>query len=105
MSLFESRSRVLAIAFMAMGLGIAFHAFHAVFGLGHPSLDGLAKDGVYTAIEFVAVGVCVARVLRRRGDRAVWLLIGVGLLTWTGGDFAWTIISRCIRPSTSVSFS
>jgi len=91
MSLFESRSRVLAIAFVAMGTAIAFHAVHAVFGLGHPSLDGFANDGVYTAIELVAVGVCVARVLRRREDRAAWLLISAGLLTWTGGDFVWTI--------------
>ncbi len=91
MSLFESRSRVLAAAFLAMGLAIAFHAAHAVFGLGHPSLDGFVKDGLYTAIEVVAVGVCFARALRRRGDRAAWLLIGVALLTWAGGDLLWTV--------------
>src|ERR1017187_5014315 len=91
MHLLESRSRTLAIAFMAMGLAIAFHAVHALFGLGHPSLDGFAKDGVYTAIEFVAVGGCPARVLRRRQDRAAWALITAGLLTWTAGDLVWTI--------------
>ena len=74
-----------------MGLAIVFHAVHAMFGLGHPSLDGFVKDGVYTAIEFVAVGVCAARVVRRREDRAAWLLITAGLLTWAGGDFLWTI--------------
>jgi two-component system, cell cycle response regulator len=91
MFLLESRSRVLAIAFMAMGLAVALHAVHALFGLGHPSLDGFAKDGVYTAIELVAVGVCAARVLRRRQDRVAWVLITAGLLTWAGGDLVWTV--------------
>ncbi len=73
-----------------MGLAIAFDAIHALFGLGHPSLDGFAKDGVYTAIELVAVGVCAARVLQRKQDRVAWMLVTVGLLTWTGGDLVWT---------------
>ncbi len=91
MSPFESRSRLLAAAFAAMALGVAFHALHAVFGFWGPSLDGLAKDWVYTAVELVAVGVCAARGLRRGEDRAAWLLITVGLLTWTGGDLLWTV--------------
>jgi two-component system cell cycle response regulator len=91
MPLFDSRSRLLAVAFFAMGLATAFHAAHALFGLGHPALDGFTKDGLYTAIEFVATAVCFARVARRRADRAAWLLIGVGLLTWAGGDLLWTV--------------
>jgi len=82
---------LLAVAFVAMGLAIAFHAAHAVFGFGNHWLDGFTNDGVYTAIECVAVGVCFTRALRRRGDRAAWLLIGVALLMWTGGDLVWTI--------------
>jgi len=91
MLILGSRSRALAVAFAAIGLGIAFEVAHALAGLGHPSLDGFAKDGVYTAIEFVAVGVCIARVLRRREDRAAWLLISVAVLTWSAGDFLWTV--------------
>ncbi len=75
---------------MAMGLAIAFHALHAVFGLGHPQLDAFAEDWIYVAIEFGAVGLCATRVLRRSDDRAAWLLIGVSLLTWTAGDSLWT---------------
>ena len=74
-----------------MALALAFHAAHALFGLGHPSLDGFAKDGVYTAIEFVAIGVCTARALSRRQDRAAWLLISASLVAWAGGDFVWTV--------------
>jgi two-component system cell cycle response regulator len=82
---------MLSVAFVAMGLATVFFALHALVGLGHPSLDGFVRDGVYTAIEFVAVGVCAARALRRQQDRTAWLLISAGLLTWTAGDFVWTI--------------
>jgi two-component system cell cycle response regulator len=91
MSITVSTSRVLTIALAAMALAIAFHALHALFGLGGSSLDGFNKDGVYTAIEFVAVGVCAARVLRRREDRAAWFLICLGLVAWTVGDLVWTV--------------
>jgi diguanylate cyclase (GGDEF)-like protein len=87
----DSRSRVLTIALAAMAFAIAFHALHALFDLGGQSLNGFAKDGVYTAIELVAVGICIARVLRRREDRAAWALIAAGLLAWTAADLVWTV--------------
>ncbi len=99
MSLFESRSRVLFVAFVAMGLAIAFHALHGVFDLGGRTLDGFTRGALYSAIEFVAVGVCLARALRRSEDRAAWLLISAGLLTWTGGDLLWTVwLENAVNP-------
>ncbi len=74
-----------------MGLAIALHALHALFGLGHPRFDGLVDDGIYTAVELLAVAVCAARVLRGRADRLAWLLIGLGLATWSVGDLIWTL--------------
>ena len=91
MPILQSRSRVLALVFLAMGCAVALHALHALAGVGRPALDGFVKDGVYTAIELTAVAVCGARALLRRRDRAAWALITVGLLTWSGGDFVWTI--------------
>ena len=91
MSITSSSSRVLTIALVAMTLAIAFHALHALFGLGGSSLDGFTTDGVYTAIELTAVGVCAARVLRRREDRAAWLLVCLGLVAWSAGDLVWTV--------------
>jgi two-component system, cell cycle response regulator len=91
MSLLESRSRVLAFAFVVMGLAVTLHAVHAVFGVGHPELDGFVTDWVYTAIELVAVAVCGGRALTRSQDRGAWLLITAGLIGWTGGDLVWTL--------------
>ncbi|HEV7584937.1 MAG TPA: diguanylate cyclase [Solirubrobacteraceae bacterium] len=87
----DSRSRLLTVFLAAMGLAVAFHGLHALFDLGGSSLNGFTKDGVYTAIEVIAVGVCAARVLRRRDDRVAWALICAGLLAWTAGDLVWTV--------------
>ena len=54
----HSKPRLSAIAIIAMGAGIAFEAAHALFGLGRHGLDALTKDGVYTAVELIAVGTC-----------------------------------------------
>jgi len=74
-----------------MGAGVAVHAAHALFGVGGHSLDGFTKDGVYTAVEVIAVAVCATRVLRRRDDRWAWTFMTIGLLAWTGGDLLWTV--------------
>jgi diguanylate cyclase (GGDEF)-like protein len=91
MQVIDSRSRALSAAFAAMLLALAFHALHALFDIGGPSLDSFNKDGVYTAVELVAVGVCAARVIKRRENRAAWLLICAGLVAWTAGDLVWTL--------------
>jgi two-component system cell cycle response regulator len=81
----------LALAFAAMWLLLAFHAARALLGFGGPAMTAFAKNWVYTAAEIVAVGICAARVWRRREDRWAWGLITFGLLTWTAGDLVWTL--------------
>ena len=71
--------------------GVVFHAVHALTGLGGPGLDGFTTNGVYTAVELLAVAVCAGRLLRRREDRWAWGLMTFGLLAWTGGDLVWTL--------------
>jgi diguanylate cyclase (GGDEF)-like protein len=89
--MFDSRSRLLQVAFAIVVLAIALDATQALFDLGSPGLEAFINNWIYTAIEVLAVGLCFARVLRRREDRAAWLLIGAGLLVWTGADFLWTV--------------
>jgi two-component system cell cycle response regulator len=73
-----------------MGIGVGFHAAHALLGLGGHELDALAEKWAYSAVELTAVAVCAARVVRRRENRWVWALMTFGLLAWTGGDLFWT---------------
>jgi diguanylate cyclase (GGDEF)-like protein len=87
----DSRSPILILAFAAMGAALVLEAAQALFGLGGPSLDGFAGDGLYTAVEVLAVGVCWARALTRREDRLAWLLFAAAALAWTAGDLVWTL--------------
>jgi two-component system cell cycle response regulator len=91
MRLFTSKSRARSLALAAIGAGLALHASHAAFGLGGHALDAFTKDGVYTAVELIAVAICATRLLTRRDDRAAWALMTFGLVAWTGGDLIWTV--------------
>ena len=82
---------MLVAVFAAVCLATAFDAVHAIVRFGGPGLNDFANEWVYTGIELMAIGLCVARALRRRDDRTAWLLISAALLAWTGGDFVWTI--------------
>lgn len=88
--LFDSKSRALPVAFVAVSLATTFSAAHAIAGFGGSGLTEFADEWLYTTLEVLAVGLCLSRALRRREDRAAWLLISVALLAWTGGDFLWT---------------
>ena len=91
MALFSSKSRWVAAAFAAMGIGVAFHAAHALLGFGGHGLDSFTNNWLYTAVELIAVAVCAARVFTKRENRWAWALVTFGLLTWTGGDLLWTV--------------
>src|SRR5450755_4549990 len=91
MRLVDSKSRLLLVAFGAMGFGVAFQAAHALLGVGGHGLDAFTDNGVYTAVEVLAVAVCAARVVIKRDDRAAWAFMTLALLAWTGGDLAWTL--------------
>jgi two-component system cell cycle response regulator len=82
---------ILTLAVSVMCLGVGFEALHAVFDLGGSGLNSFSNDGVYTAVEFIAVGVCGARAVKRRDDRLAWTLMTLGLAAWTAGDLIWTI--------------
>ena len=84
-------SRLLRCAFAAMGLGIAFELLWAVTGLGGSALDSLANNWVYMAVEFVAIGVCAARVAQRREQRLAWTLMTLALVCWSVGDLLWAV--------------
>ncbi|HTT93109.1 MAG TPA: HD domain-containing phosphohydrolase [Solirubrobacterales bacterium] len=64
-------------------LGFAAFAFHALTGLGGETLFG---TWIYCAVMVGAAASCLTRAALVRRERPAWLLIGAGLLIWTGGE-------------------
>ena len=86
-----SASPVLSLAITAMGLGVAFELLRAGTGVGGPGLDSLTQNWVYMAVEFVAIAVCAARVVRNREHRRTWALMTFALACWSLGDLLWAV--------------
>ena len=72
-------------------LAWALFALHAAVGLGGPGLDRFFNAWLYNGIMVGAALACVARGLMAREARAAWLVMGGGLLVWTGGEVYWSL--------------
>ncbi|HEX5192127.1 MAG TPA: diguanylate cyclase [Solirubrobacteraceae bacterium] len=78
-------------SFAAIGLGIAFELLRLATDVGGSSLDSIAGNWVYMAVEFIAIGVCAGRVAGRREHRLTWTLLTVALAAWSIGDLLWAV--------------
>ena len=81
----------LSLATLLMALGVAFEFLRAFTDVGGRGLDGFTEAWVYSAVEWIAVGICAARAVRRRRERLAWVLMAVGLAAWSVGDLIWTL--------------
>ncbi len=66
-----------------IALGFLAFAIHAATGVGG---DTFFEVWVYCAVMVGAAASCLARAILVRRERTAWLLIGCGLLVWTGGE-------------------
>jgi diguanylate cyclase (GGDEF)-like protein len=64
-------------------LGLVAFALHAVTGAGD---DDIFDIWLYCGVMVGAAASCLVRAVLVRRERAAWLLIGCGLLMWTGGE-------------------
>jgi two-component system, cell cycle response regulator len=80
-------------AFWALA-GLALLAFvaHATVGFGGPGLDTFFQDWVYNGVTLGSALACLLRAYAVREERLPWLVMGIGLLAWTGGDLYWTFV-------------
>ncbi len=86
-------------AFAAMSLGVLFELLRAASGVGGAALNSLAANWVYMAVEFIAIGVCAARVIHRAEHRRAWGLITFALACWSAGDLIWAVwLDHLSRP-------
>jgi two-component system, cell cycle response regulator len=72
---------VLLAAFaLQMGTGLAGEAVTAAF-----------QDYLYNGLLLAGAGFCFWRAVAFREERAAWLVMGVGIATWTAADVVWTV--------------
>ncbi len=71
------------------GLGVLAYTAHVAFGLGSARLDDFFEQWVFCGVSLGAGAMCLLRGFAVRSERVAWLLMGVGLLAWAGGDITW----------------
>src|SRR5579872_3759773 len=75
-------------------LAVLMLGYLALLAVRSPAQSWTWLDGWgIVAFEVVACGACFARALVKRPGRAIAVVLGVGLLSWTAGDIARTIES------------
>jgi two-component system, cell cycle response regulator len=73
---------------LCLGLAALLCAYVALTLLGHA--DTTLGVWTYNSILIGAALACAARALAAPGERAPWLLLGLGMGFWAGGDLYWT---------------
>jgi two-component system cell cycle response regulator len=87
------RLRAALYAFGALtGLGLLAYAAHNAFGLGSPGMDAFFEEWLYCGLIIAAGVICVARGVAVREERAAWLVMGAGLLSWAAGEVTWNVL-------------
>jgi diguanylate cyclase (GGDEF)-like protein len=89
-----TRRGIARTGWIALGLAWALYALQtaqAGFGVeGGPF--GVGPDlRLSNAIVLASAAICLARPLRRPGDRLAWLLLGAGLAAWAAGDIYYSV--------------
>ncbi len=79
----QRRRTVLRALGASVLLGFGAFVFYTATGIGDPTLFG---TWIYCAVMVGAAASCLARAALVRRERTAWLLIGAGLLVWTGGE-------------------
>ena len=102
-------SRIISLlpraALGAACLALLAHAAHTGLGLGYPQYNALLDEWVYNGLMVGAALACVVRGLTASRDRAAWLILGAGALSWSAGDlyFTFFLADESMPPLPSVS--
>ncbi len=76
---------------LAVG-GLAFFVRLVCFVVGGRGLDHFTSTWVYDGLELAAVAAIAARAAFVRSERPAWVLMAVGVGSWTLGDISWTVV-------------
>ena len=85
------RRRLLSGLLLACAGWLALHELRVV-ALGSFDFPPLSSRFAHDVVLLLAAGVCLARGLLVRRERAAWLLIGGGVTAWTFGELYYTAV-------------
>jgi diguanylate cyclase (GGDEF)-like protein len=71
--------------------GVAAYALQASTSFCGAGADSFFETYVYNALIFAAAALCLARGAVMRAERAAWFVLGLGLLSWAGGEAYYSI--------------
>ncbi|HEV2874995.1 MAG TPA: diguanylate cyclase [Thermoleophilaceae bacterium] len=76
------------------GAAVLMAAFvlQSATGLAGEAVTGAFQDYVYNGLLLAGAGFCLWRAAAFREERAAWLVMGAGIVTWTGADVLWTAV-------------
>jgi len=87
----RERRTVLVGGLLALCLLAAFTA-HVAVGFGGPRTDALFNTWIYNALMLTSAAACLLRAALIRRERAAWVLLGAGLLLYTGGEIYYAAV-------------
>ena len=91
MSLSPAARLVLRGAQAVAFCGVALYALQASTTFCGTGADSFFETYVYNALIFAAAAFCLVRAAVVRVERAAWLVLGLGLLSWAAGEAYYSI--------------
>jgi diguanylate cyclase (GGDEF)-like protein len=80
-----------AIALAVLAAVLLVHAAHALTGFGPHAVDRALSDWMYDGFMVSCAGACIARAALVRAERMAWLILGVGIASWSAGEVYWSL--------------
>ena len=81
------RTRMIVGGFLVV---LAAYAAHLLFGRGRYGLDWVFDDVVQNGLLIAGTGACALAAASRSSGRAPWLLLTIGLGSWSAGNVVWS---------------
>jgi two-component system, cell cycle response regulator len=81
---------LLRVCWYGAAVLMAAFVLQAATGVAGEEVAGLFQDYVYNALLFAGAGFCLWRAAAFREERLAWLVMGAGIVAWTGGDVLWS---------------
>ena len=78
-------------------LAFALYAVHLAVGLGAGGFARFIDDGVYNFLLLAGAVICFWRAAAGGRERLAWLFLGLGMVSWLGGNVHWTIFMADLK--------